>query len=186
MAPRLSCIDLQRGRGAYLKLSPKRGTLGPGGRPRSRNPAEMPALDPSYVFPAAQTRIVSVATIWLVARKSARPFKGIIFPDVSEFESYMPSHAVGLWASSRQVAESPVFKVMRKVREQEKPLGLGAACGNECSAALARFGNMRRRQFRRDHLVRDFGDAAHCPCRHDSIDIVILNGNGRRRAFNEP
>ena len=27
-------------------------------------------------------------------RKSARPFKGIIFPDVSEFESYMPSHAV--------------------------------------------------------------------------------------------
>ena len=40
----------------------------------------------------------------------------------------MPSHAVGLWASSRQVAESPVFKVMRKVREQEKPLGLGAAC----------------------------------------------------------
>jgi hypothetical protein len=25
-----------------------------------------------------------------------RSFKGIIFPDVSEFESYMPSHAVGL------------------------------------------------------------------------------------------
>jgi hypothetical protein len=106
--------------------------------------------------------------------------------EMQRFESSRLSHAVGLWASSRQVAESPVFKVMRKVREQEKPLGLGAACGNECSAALARFGNMRRRQFRRDHLVRDFGDAAHCPCRHDSIDIVILNGNGRRRAFNEP
>jgi len=30
----------------------------------------------------------------------------------------------------------------------------------------------------------DFGDTAHCPCRHDSIDLVILNGNGFRRAFN--
>ena len=67
-----------------------------------------------------------------------RSFKGIFRDDISEFESHMPSHAVGLWASSRQVAESPVFKVMRKVREQEKPLGLRAACGNECSAALAR------------------------------------------------
>ena len=44
---------------------------------------------------AAQTRIVSGARIRLDLRKSARPFKGIIFPDVSEFESYMPSHAVG-------------------------------------------------------------------------------------------
>src|SRR5262249_40101414 len=32
----------------------------------------------------------------------------------------------------------------------------------------------------------DFGDAAHGPCRHDSIYVVILNGNGLRRAFNEP
>ena len=39
------------------------------------------------------------------------------------------------------------------------------------------------------HLLEcalDFGDAAHGPCRHDSIDIMILNGNGLRRAFNEP
>jgi hypothetical protein len=43
---------------------------------------------------AAQKRIVSVARISQDLRKSARPFKGIIFPDVSEFESYMPSHAV--------------------------------------------------------------------------------------------
>jgi hypothetical protein len=28
-------------------------------------------------------------------RKSLRPYKGIICADVSEFESYMPSHAVG-------------------------------------------------------------------------------------------
>jgi glyoxylase-like metal-dependent hydrolase (beta-lactamase superfamily II) len=28
-------------------------------------------------------------------RESARAFKGIICDDISEFESYMPSHAVG-------------------------------------------------------------------------------------------
>src|SRR5262249_49002117 len=45
---------------------------------------------------AAQKRMVSVAGIRLDPRKSARPFKGIIFPDVSEFESYMPSQSVRL------------------------------------------------------------------------------------------
>ena len=44
---------------------------------------------------AAQTRMVSVARIRLVSRKSTRLFKGIICIDISEFESYMPSHAVG-------------------------------------------------------------------------------------------
>src|SRR5215831_12121572 len=43
---------------------------------------------------AAQTRMVSVARIRLVSRKSTRLFKGIICDDISEFESYMPSHAV--------------------------------------------------------------------------------------------
>jgi hypothetical protein len=43
---------------------------------------------------AAQTRIVSVARIRLNSRKSVRSFKGIICGDISEFESYMPSHAV--------------------------------------------------------------------------------------------
>ena len=47
---------------------------------------------------AAQTRMVSVARIRLVSRKSTRLFKGIICDDIFEFESYMPSHAVGsLW-----------------------------------------------------------------------------------------
>src|SRR5262245_58362081 len=47
---------------------------------------------------AAQTRMVSVARIRLVSRKSPRLFKGIICDDISEFESHMPSHAVGsLW-----------------------------------------------------------------------------------------
>jgi hypothetical protein len=45
---------------------------------------------------AAQTRMVSVARIRLVSRKSTRLFKGIICDDISEFESHMPSHAVSL------------------------------------------------------------------------------------------
>jgi hypothetical protein len=44
---------------------------------------------------AAQTRIVSKARIRLDFRKSVRSFKGIICGDISEFESYMPSQAVG-------------------------------------------------------------------------------------------
>jgi hypothetical protein len=43
---------------------------------------------------AAQTRMVCVARIWLVSRKSTRFFKGIICDDISEFESHMPSQAV--------------------------------------------------------------------------------------------
>src|SRR6516165_10603029 len=35
------------------------------------------------------------ARIRLVSRKSTRLFKGIICDDISEFESHMPSHAVG-------------------------------------------------------------------------------------------
>jgi hypothetical protein len=47
---------------------------------------------------AAQTRVVSLAGIRLNSCKSVRSFKGIICVDISEFESYMPSHAVGsLW-----------------------------------------------------------------------------------------
>jgi hypothetical protein len=44
--------------------------------------------------PAAQTRIVSVARIRLDSWKFVRPFKGIFCDDISEFESYHPSHAV--------------------------------------------------------------------------------------------
>ena len=39
------------------------------------------------------------------------------------------------------------------------------------------------------HLVEralDFGDAAHCPRRHDRIDTFFLNGNGLCSAFDEP
>src|SRR6516164_11082430 len=51
---------------------------------------------PELLIPgaAAQTRVVSLAGIQLGSWESARAFKGIICDDVSEFESYMPSHAV--------------------------------------------------------------------------------------------
>jgi len=45
---------------------------------------------------AAQTRIVSVARIRLDSWKSVRPFKGIFYNDISEFESYMPSQPVSV------------------------------------------------------------------------------------------
>jgi peptidoglycan hydrolase-like protein with peptidoglycan-binding domain len=47
-----------------------------------------------------QSAIVSVARIWLDSRKSVRSFKGIICDDISEFESYMPSHAVSSLCST--------------------------------------------------------------------------------------
>jgi hypothetical protein len=52
-------------------------------------------------YPGSRSsRIVSVAQIRLDSRKSVRSFKGIICDDISEFESYMPSQAVSLWAMS--------------------------------------------------------------------------------------
>jgi hypothetical protein len=52
-------------------------------------------LGPNCETPAAaQTRIVSEARIRLDFWKFVRPFKGIICDDISEFESYHPSHAV--------------------------------------------------------------------------------------------
>src|SRR5258708_10514946 len=44
---------------------------------------------------AAQTRMVSVEGIRLDPPKSTRLFKGLICADVSEFESHMPTQAVG-------------------------------------------------------------------------------------------
>jgi hypothetical protein len=68
------------------------------GQHRRTTLAEDPgSTRPERHFPsgAAQTRARSVARIRLDPRKSVRPFKGIICGDISEFESHMPSHAVG-------------------------------------------------------------------------------------------
>ena len=63
---------------------------------------------------AAQTRIVSKARIRLDSRKSVRSFKGIICVDISEFESYMPRHAVSSLRSGERAWFSPS-------REQTSP-----------------------------------------------------------------
>src|SRR6266436_9153913 len=69
-----------------------------GQRPCRTLPEDPGRTQPRAAYPgaAAQTRVVSMAGIRLDSRKSVRPFKGIICADVSEFESHMPSHAVGL------------------------------------------------------------------------------------------
>jgi hypothetical protein len=74
------------------------------GQRRCRTLAEDPGrTEPRAAYPraAAQTRVVSLAGIRLQSWESVRAFKGIICHDISEFESYMPSHAVwSLWAMS--------------------------------------------------------------------------------------
>jgi hypothetical protein len=59
----------------------------------AEDPAE-PSPELRISAAAAQTRVVSIAGIRLGPWESARAFKGIVCDDISEFESYMPSHAV--------------------------------------------------------------------------------------------
>src|SRR6516162_12758 len=65
-----------------------------------KHPTAILAIGSSYPpTVAAQTRTVSAAGIRLDHRKSVRPFKGRFCNNISEFESYMPCHAVAsLWA----------------------------------------------------------------------------------------
>ena len=91
---------------------------------------------------AAQTRIVSVARIRLDSRKSVRPFKGIICADISEFESHMRSHAVGL--SALDVPGAYQFST----NQPRSPVSLGKNAGkslpsNMITNRLARLGSSR-------------------------------------------
>ena len=95
-------IRRRRGGDRVIKVSESGGT-----RSR-RRPARLlkdsGRTQPELRIPgaAAQTRVVCVAGIRLGSGESARAFKGIICDDISEFESYMPSHAVwSLWDMSR-------------------------------------------------------------------------------------
>src|SRR5215831_17213642 len=119
-------------------------------------------IRPELRFPhaAAQTRIVSVARIRLDSRKSVRPFKGIFCDDISEFESHMPSHAVGsLWR---------VYPVHGLCESQAgsttAPLGAGFAGADGDRLAL------RQKAVRRSHRLR-----------HDNW--VILGARCGRNSF---
>src|SRR5919198_568233 len=84
------------------QFAPFSATPRDGQRP-CRTLAEAPAEpSPELRIPgaAAQTRVVSMAGIRLGSWQSVRPFKGIICDGISEFESYMPSSLVSVWAMS--------------------------------------------------------------------------------------
>jgi hypothetical protein len=67
---------------------------------------------------AAQTQIVSKARIRLDSRKSVRSFKEIICVDISEFESYIPSHAV----RSRRASLMPLHPTSCRRGERNQSL----------------------------------------------------------------
>jgi hypothetical protein len=61
-------------------------------------------------------------------RESARPFKGIICDDISEFESYHPSHAVGsLWRVY------PVHGLCEQLLGQPRSRSTAGAMGPDCT-----------------------------------------------------
>src|SRR5262249_4522579 len=88
---------IERDRGQFVPSRRRRMMANVSAERLLKIPAE-PSSELRIPNAAAQTRMVSVARIRLVSRKSPRLFKGIICDDISEFESHMPSHAVGsLW-----------------------------------------------------------------------------------------
>jgi hypothetical protein len=64
----------------------------------------------------------TVALKWPDSRKSVRSFKGIICDNISEFESYMPSHAVrSPWASGPATNTGPLHTLPRDIFHAMKP-----------------------------------------------------------------
>src|SRR6516165_6081789 len=88
---------------------------------------------------AAQTRIVSKARVRLDSRKSVRSFKGIICVDISEFESYMPRHAVSSLRSGERAWFSPSREQTSPARvgRGETPQTLNFGCGSRLAEAQA-------------------------------------------------
>src|SRR6516225_7943863 len=85
---------IERDRGQFVPSRRRRILANVGAERLLKIPPE-PSPELRIPGAAARTRVVSMAGIRLGSWESARAFKGIICADVSEFESYMPSHAVG-------------------------------------------------------------------------------------------
>ena len=62
----------------------------------NRSSCGIEAVVPFYFYPKFERAQMCSVPIPLDSRKSMRSCKGIICDDISEFESFMPSHAVGL------------------------------------------------------------------------------------------
>jgi hypothetical protein len=92
-------------RADHLLIERDRGQFAPSRRRRmmANVRAEQPSAELLIPGSAAQPRIVSKAKIRLNSRKYVRSFKGIICADISEFESYMPRHAVEITAQITRI-----------------------------------------------------------------------------------
>src|SRR5262252_5950649 len=89
--------SIERDRGQFVPSRRRRMMANVGAERLLKIPAQ-PSPELRIPAAAAQTRVVSMAGIRLGSWESARPFKGIICDDISEFESHMPSQAVpSLW-----------------------------------------------------------------------------------------
>jgi hypothetical protein len=87
----------RRDRGQFVPSRRRRTMANVGAECLLKIPAE-PSPELRITGAATQTRMLSVPRIQPDSRKSVPAFKGIICDDISEFESHMPSHAVGsLW-----------------------------------------------------------------------------------------
>jgi hypothetical protein len=99
-------------------------------RPLAESASRRCALNPSCGFPRRSSNANSLCGQNSVrSRESVRPFKGIICGDISEFESYHPSHAVGSLRTPDGFGCQ--FSAQRKSRVS------GASIGRYCCSGLA-------------------------------------------------
>src|SRR5262245_56458443 len=84
---------IERDRGQFLPSRRRRMMANVRAERLLKIPAE-PSPELRIPCAAAETRVVSMAVIRLDCRKSVQSFKGIIYDDISQFESFHPSQAV--------------------------------------------------------------------------------------------
>src|SRR2546429_8771816 len=107
---------------------------------------------PERHFPsgAAQTRVVSAPRIRLDPRKSVRSYKGIIYGDISEFESYMlPRSQVSLSSDGRRWRTSggPTHPDPSSPTPRLEPLGRNRVKSGDRREKWNAFGTLLSSQF---------------------------------------